>query len=340
LNSSKNILRTITFISLLSIETGYSQFLFTPFENESSFKGTWNLSQEVPNFIAAYLREFYKLNVLSATAFLSLAEKNNIDGSDLYDLQSYTIIANEIGFKYVVKGKVIDFDVVRFSAGESNIAGYEAYSCNILVTLQIFDLLENSTAYSGDIESSESNKALGLNLFGMPSDEKKQYLALNKIKFGSDEFNKSVVGETILHLCENLAADIKLIKKELLYPTKANKNNSNLIDTSLNEIKFNVEVIKGQVLTFNETTGEAFINLGSSSNLNLGDELSIYAVADSLFDPTTNEFLGFSDKNIATLKIVEIRGEKLSLAVVKNNLNQVKKGMEVRKLELKKENNN
>ena len=57
--------------------------------------------------------------------------------------------------------------------------------------------------------------------------------------------------------------------------------------------------------------------------------------ADSLFDPNTNEFLGLSDKIISTLEIVEIRGEKLSLAVVKNNRSQVNKGMEVRKLVLK-----
>ena len=187
------------------------------------------------------------------------------------------MIANEIGFKYLVTGKVIDFDVSRFNVGESNIAGYEAYSCNILVSMQIFDLLNNSSVYSGNIEASVSNKGLGLNLFGAQSDDKKQYLALNTIKFGSEEFNNTIVGETIFQLCQDLASDIKSANKELLFPKKENKIKIDLTDKTLDEIKLNVEIIKGQILTYDETTGEAFINLGSSSKVNLGDELSVYA---------------------------------------------------------------
>lgn len=335
MKSLKKFLRNIIFISLALLGTGYSQFLFTPFKNESAFKGSWNLSEAIPNYIAAYLRDFYKVNVISSTGFLSLAEKNEIDESDLHDFQSFAVIAKEIEFKYLVTGKVIDFDVSRFNVGESNIAGYEAYSCNILVSMQIFDLLNNSSVYSGNIEASVSNKGLGLNLFGAQSDDKKQYLALNTIKFGSEEFNNTIVGETIFEFCQDLASDIKSTNKELLFPKKEIKIKTDLTDKALDEMKLNVEIIKGQILTYDETTGEAFINLGSSSNVNFGDDLSVYTQADSLFDPITNEFLGLSDKSVAVLEIVEIRGERLSLAVVKNNRSQVNKGMEVRKLVLK-----
>ena len=312
----KKFLRSITFISLLITETGYSQFLFTPFENESSYKGTWNLSQEIPNYIAAYLREFYKVNVLSSTAFLSLVEKNNINETEAHDFQAITSIANEIDFGYFVTGKVNDFDIARFSAGESNIAGYEAYSCEISISLQIFDLSKNTIAFAGNVESSVSNKGLGLNLFGGSSDEKKQYLALNKIRFGSEEFNKTIVGETMLILCEDLALDIKSSKKEILFPKRESKKQIELEDKTLDEFQLKIEIKIGQLLTYDESSGEAFINLGFSSNINVGDELSIYAQADSLFDPITQEFLGLSDKSISTLEIVEIRDEKLSLAVV------------------------
>ena len=331
----KKFLRSITFISLLITETGYSQFLFTPFENESSYKGTWNLSQEIPNYIAAYLREFYKVNVLSSTAFLSLVEKNNINETEAHDFQAITSIANEIDFGYFVTGKVNDFDIARFSAGESNIAGYEAYSCEISISLQIFDLSKNTIAFAGNVESSVSNKGLGLNLFGGSSDEKKQYLALNKIRFGSEEFNKTIVGETMFILCEDLALDIKSSKKEILFPKRESKKQIELEDKTLDEFQLKIEIKKGQLLTYDESSGEAFINLGFSSNINVGDELSIYAQADSLFDPISQEFLGLSDKSISTLEIVEIRDEKLSLAVVKNNREQVRKGMEVQKLVLK-----
>lgn len=335
----KKFLNSILFISLLSTGTLKSQFLFTPFENESSFTGTWNLSEEVPNYIAAYLREFYKVNVLSSTAFISLAEVKNRDKSNSYDFQSYSSVASKIGAEYVVSGKVIDFNVSRFSAGETNIAGYEAYSCNINISLQIFNLTTNSTAYSGNVESSVSNKGLGLNLFGAASDEKKQYLALNQIRFGSEEFNKCIVGETMFQLCEDLALNIKSKNRELLFPKKQNPVQTDFHDKTLDEIQIKVEILKGIILTYDEETGEAFINIGSSNAIRAGDELSIYAAADSLFDPVTNEFLGLSDKPVSVLEIVEVRGEKLSLAIVKSNRDKIEKGLEVRKLVLQNNDN-
>lgn len=332
-------LRNIIFISLLLSISGRAQFLFTPFENQSSFKGAWNLSEEVPNYIAAYLREFYKVNVLSSTAYLSLAEKKEISKSNLSDFQSYTLIAEEVGSNYVVTGKVVDFDVSRFIAGESNIAGYEAYSCKINITMQIFDLSSNSMLFNETVESTVSNKGLGLNLFGIPSDEKRQYLALNKIRFGNEEFHKTIVGETMLSLCEELTAKIKSVNRWLLFPKKNIKTDAEINDKTLNDIDLKVKIIKGQLLTYDETTGEAFINLGQANGISKGDEFLIYAEADSLFDPATNEFLGLSDKIISSLQIIEVRGDKLSLAVINENRDKVRKGFEVRKVILRTDEN-
>ena len=95
-------------------------------------------------------------------------------------------------------------------------------------------------------------------------------------------------------------------------------------------------MLKGQILTYDETTGEAFINLGSANGLKIGEELAVYSKVDSLFDPNTNEYLGLSDRKIANIEIIELRGGKLSLAVVKSNREKVSSGMEVRKLFIKK----
>lgn len=329
-------LRNIISISLLFSISGRAQLLFTPFENQSSFKGAWNLSEEIPNYIAAYLREFYKVNVLSSTAYLSLAEKKEISKSNLSDFQSYTLIADEVGSNYVVTGKVLDFDVSRFIAGESNIAGYEAYSCKINIAMQIFDLSSNTMLFNETVESTVSNKGLGLNLFGIPSDEKRQYLALNKIRFGSEEFHKTIVGEAMFQLCEDLTAEMKQVNKELLYPKKETRTSAAMQDSSLEKVKLITEIIKGQILTYDSASGEAFINVGSSDGVKKGTILNIYAPADSLFDPNSNEFIGISDKNISTLEVVEVRAEKFSLAVVTKDKEKVHKGMEVRKLLLRK----
>lgn len=336
MKSLKKYLKNIICISfLLSVES-YSQFVFTPFENESSFKGAWNLSIEIPNYIAAYIREFYKVSVLSSTAFLSLAEKQDISIGNPIDMQSASIIVNEAGFSYLVLGKINDFGISRFSAGESNIAGYEAYRCDIEISITIFNINSNTTVFSHNIKKSITNKGLAFNLFGAASDDKKQYLALDKMIFGSEEFHKTIVGEAMFQLCEDLTAEMKQVNKELLYPKKETKASVTMQDSSLEKVKLMTEIIRGQILTYDSASGEAFINLGSLHGLSKGTILNIYAPADSLFDPNSKEFVGISDKNISTLEVVEVRGEKFSLAVVTEDKEKVQKGMEVRKLLLRK----
>ncbi len=335
LKSLKKYLRNITCISLLLACNGYSQYVFTPFADESSYKGVWNLSIEIPNYIAAYLREFYKVNVLSSTAFLSLAEKNEIDAKNNPDIQTFSNVVKEIGFNYLVTGAVNDFSVSRFSAGESNIAGYEAYRCDIEIRFQIYDITTNSNVFAKNLESSVTSKGMAFNLFGAASDDKKQYLALDKIVFGSEEFHKTIVGEAMLQLCKDLTDDMKSTNKELLYPKREIQKQVTYEDKSLDQVKLKTEIIKGQILTYDSSSGEAFVNLGAAHGLTIGSELSIYAQADSLFDPVSNEFLGLSDKIISSLEIIELRGDKLSLAIVKESRDKVQKGMEVRKLVLK-----
>lgn len=335
LKNLKNYLRNIICISLFLTADICPQLVFTPFENESSFKGVWNLSIEIPNYIAAYLREFYKVNVLSSKAFLSLAEKREINTSLPIDVQSASVIVTETGFLYLVTGKINDFGVSRFSAGESNIAGYEAYRCDVEISIRIFDINTNSNILAQNFEKSITNKGLAFNLFGAASDDKKQFLALDKIIFGSEEFHKTIVGEAMFQLCNDLAAEIKEVNKEILYPKKDAKLSITIQDNSLDNVKLKTEIIKGQILTYDSTSGEAFINVGSFHGLNKGAILNVYAPADSLFDPNSNEFIGVGDRVISTLEIIEVRGEKLSLALISENRDKVKKGFEVRKMILK-----
>ncbi len=330
--SLKNCLRNIICISILFSASVDAQILFTPFKNNADYKGKWDLSIEVPNYIAAYFREFHSQQVLSSTTYSSLAEKY---GPALTDIEFISEIGKEKGFKYAVLGTINEFKIARFTAGDPLLAGYEAYTCEIEASFKIYNLQTNGLEYTGTIKSDLGDKGVGLNLLGKPSDEKKQFYSLDNMKFGGEEFSKTIVGETMMNFCENLSEDILKTSKTILKP---NRNIiTEIADKSLDDITLNAEVMKGTILVYDSSTGEAFLNLGSLNKLKIGEELSVYSPADSLFDPTTNEFLGVSDKKISTLEIIEIRGEKLSLAIVKENRDDVQKGMEVRKTVIKRE---
>ncbi|MEO8398927.1 MAG: hypothetical protein ABI550_03830 [Ignavibacteriaceae bacterium] len=332
----KKCLKNIICISFLFSGLANAQIVFTPFQNNSSYKGTWKLENDVPNYIAAYLREFHSVDVLSAGTYLSLASEKTNDKSLYSDLEFISQFASEYDFKYAATGKINSFNISRFTAGEPLIAGYESYNCEIEIFIQFFNLQTNTSEFIGTVKGEVTDKGLGLTLLGKPTEEKKEYFALNSIQFGGEEFNQTIVGETIFQLCQNLTKEIQSKKNNFLNITNQNRIKLEIPDKSLEDIKLNTEIKKGQILTYDESTGEAFVNLGSANNVWVGEELSIYTLADSLYDPSSNEFLGVSDKKISILEIIEVRGEKLSLAVVKSNRDKVKEGMEVRKLILKK----
>ncbi|MBZ0199923.1 MAG: hypothetical protein K8H86_08645 [Ignavibacteriaceae bacterium] len=332
----KNYLKNIISISLLLAGVSNAQVLFIPLDNQSGYKGVWKISEEVPNYLAAYLREFYQVQVLSSTAYQSVADDKSTDKSMQNDLEFIGSIAKDFGFQYAVTGKITKFDISRFIAGDLTVAGYESYSCNIEAIIQVYDLSLNAPVYSGSVVGEINDQALGITLLGKPTEKKEQYFNLNSIRFGGEEFGNTIVGETMILFCQNFAEEIENASPDFFKENKRMNVRIEVPDKTLDDITLNTEVLKGQILIYDESTGEAFINLGSANGLKPGEELAIYSKADSLFDPTTNEFLGFSDKKIANLEIIEVRAEKLSLAVVKSNREKVKKGMDVRKLFIKR----
>lgn len=335
LKNLKRNLKNIFFISILFTAGINAQIIFLPFENESSYQGAWNISVEIPNYLAAYSRELYEINVLSSSAAIKLALDRGFNVKDIPDFEAIQFIANEYNFRYALFGKINKFIISRFLAGEPTLAGYEAYSCLIDATIRIFDIEKNEFIYAENIIEEVNDRGFGLTLLGKPSKEKEQFYGLDAMRFGGEEFNKTIVGLTLFNFAEKLSNDINRFNKSILKDEKTVVIKKIPADEALDDFKLNTEVKKGIILTFDKSTGEAFINLGSFDDMKVGEEIGVYALADSLFDPVTNEFLGVSDKKISEMEIIEVRGERFSLAVVKRNRELVEQGMEVRKLTIR-----
>lgn len=340
----KNIIYTVirkalfaAAISLFLLGNSYSQIVFTPLTDESTYKGKWDLPVDVPNYIAVYMREMLGLNVISATSFLSLLPERDRDPGIYSDIEYISKIPMDTSFRYIIFGKISEFSIQKFNAGESGLGGYERYAVSIELDIKISPLNTYGIALSDEVKAEASRNALGLTLFGKPTTDREQYFGLNLIKFGSEEFSKTLPGEAMLLLAENFVSILKANKLDLTsYFGEKTKREKTPADTTLDDFHISTELIKGTLLLYDEVTGETFINLGSAHNLAVGEEFGIYTEGDSLFDPTTNEYLGKTDRKVALLEVVEIRGEKLSLCVVKENRKNVSKGMVVKKIFIKK----
>ncbi|MCX8057715.1 MAG: hypothetical protein N3F03_08925 [Ignavibacteria bacterium] len=322
MNFKKKLL-SIFFINILIPVSLFSQIAFLSFENKSSYKGNWNLSYDLPDFISDYLREKYTSIILSPSTTENLIKEN----SEI----SYQEFLTNKGIKYLIEGIILNFSINRSIAGEPKVAQYESYSNNIEVEFKITDLRTNKIIFQQSLEQKTSDLGVGLTIFGRETETKKEFEQLEKIKFGSDEFLKTLVGKNLLKLCEKFSS-----KVETIIELQQNFNQTEKkLDTTNSKLKR--KILTGEILFVDDDTKEVFVNLGKKENLQVGMILPVFASGDSIFDKTTGEFLGVTDKKIGEIEIIEVRGDRFSLGIIKNEKEKISKGNKVRKVEISSE---
>lgn len=317
---SKLRLLNIFFISLLIPASLVAQVAFLSFKDNSNYKGSWNLSYDVPDFISDYFREKYKINSLSPIVTENLIN----EGIN----ESLNEILIKRGYDYLIRGTITTFSINRLMAGEPKVAQYETYSNTIEIEFEVTDLKKNKIVFLEKIENKSSDLAVGVTIFGRETDTKKEFEQLDQIKFGSDDFLRTLVGKNLLKLCDKFSSRLeKIISFQ-------NQNVS--IDTlqNITKSKFKRKILSGEILFVDNDTKEVFINLGKRENLQVGMVLPVYAEGDTIFDNSTGEILGVADKKIGEIEIIEIRGERFSLGIIKEEKEKITKGNKIRKIEL------
>ena len=61
--------------------------------------------------------------------------------------------------------------------------------------------------------------------------------------------------------------------------------------------------------------GAIYVNVGAEAGIKEGDEFDVYRVAEQIKDPDTGEVLGANEAKIGRIKIIAVRGPRLSSAI-------------------------
>lgn len=313
-------LRSILFISLLFPVLVSGQIAFFNFEDKSNYKGSWNLSWDIPHFFADYLREKYSVIVLSPATTEKLIQEEP-DRSKLEIL-----ISNNIN--YSISGIIHDFSINRLVAGEPKVAQYETYANEIEIELLVTELKSNRIIFNEKLTQKSSELGVGVTIFGRESEAKREFSQLDQVKFGSEEFLQTLIGKNLLKLCDRFSIKIEPILN--LYTTDRITDSTK----SPTKTKFKRKIISGEILFVDIETQEVFINLGKKDNLEVGHILPVYAMGDTLKDSKTGEILGIMDKKIGEIEIIEVRGDRFSLGIIKEEKEKIIKGHKIRKIEL------
>ncbi|CUU02124.1 hypothetical protein JGI1_00428 [Candidatus Thermokryptus mobilis] len=296
--------KVLLFVFAFNIAQSQSKFAFIPFEDMSKFKGRWNLKLEIPRYLGDFLMKFYGVEILpvdSVIRFSGEAKPNWVDIFFFSELNKW------FGVRYVIGGKILVFNVSRFATGFPEMAGYESYSADVEIEIEVYNTFSGERVLIFGISGEVKEQGLGLTLLGKPTEKYTQFYSLDLLRFGSKEFNQTIIGKAMNKAGLEFAMRLKGYIPEAFSGS----------DESLREIEGVTELkvveIKGKILHIGKQN-LVYINLGSGDGLVPGVIAYVYDI----------------DKKIADIEVVDVVDSHLSACKVLNSFGEIRKDFEVR----------
>jgi len=273
---------------------GGESIAFLPFRDRSGFEGSWDLSQEVPAFLADSLAKICDWEVRSPAEVIPVLQRRNLRPQTSQDVSILEGLQRELGVRYLIVGEIRDFGVSHFIAGTPILGGYETYKARVVIRFRIFDGHRSQIIYTGESVQEISQRDLGLTLLGKPSRWMEEFDRLRKLEFGSAEFRRTIVGKVMTQVCGDFIAQLRQELNLAVSPTVEKP-----------PVEGVVLLVKGD---------QVYINLGREDPISVGDLLTVYAPSEPLRDPNTGELLGHAEEPVGWVKILYLKGPHLSIA--------------------------
>ncbi|MCU0454618.1 MAG: hypothetical protein MUE68_13270 [Bacteroidetes bacterium] len=297
---------SLSILILLFAAAGSAQtrgMAFVRFANHTDFEGTWDPGLEMPRYLGAFLRAEHRLSVVSASVVGTFREDlSPIPAWD--DVKFWRQVRQRFGVRYLVTGTVEVFDISRFVTGQPAVGGYEAFKGEVTVTYEVIDLdrLERSgdllITARGESRGEFADRALAWTLLGKPTQRTVEFRDLNTLRFGGEEFARTVIGQACLESARRFADDLLERIPGLAAHRSAGELEGDWSDST--QISFRERVVEGKIV-FMEGS-DAFISLGTDDGVREGQVLPVVEQA------------GDESRQVATIRVVQVRGPHLSLA--------------------------
>jgi len=287
----------------LNLSQAQYKIAFIPFEDLSDYKGRWDLRIEIPKYLGDFIFKLYGVEVLPMDSVLRTSKSLNFDPKDaIFFLE----LNRRFGVEYVISGKILTFKVGRFMAGFPLMAGYEAYNSTVEVESKIFNALTGESGVIFGAMGEVKERGLGLTLLGKPTEKYSEFYSLDLLKFGSAEFNETIVGEAMKKMAMEFALRLKKYIPEIFEETEFT------IPEIVGETELKANIIEGSILVVGKQG--VYVNLGKNDGILTG--MILYVFEDGA--------------KIGEIEVVDVVHEHFSSCKVVKSSRELKKGDKVR----------
>ena len=260
------------------------------FEDRAGFQGRWNLARDVPEFLGRHLDEEDAFDVVSAKRVEAAQADPQVAGLEGRDLA--LAAGRLLGADIVIRGVVETFGMRRVTAGDPNLAGYKSYHSRVRIEeVEVIRVATEEVLGTVETNRDSTETPLGLDLFGRPRRQDREFRELFHLDFGSERFFELPLGTIAGAAFEELRREIA----SLLMERPA-------IDlTGENAVVLAVD------------HDEVYLGIGIDDNVEYGDLLPLYR--DSL--------------RVALVKVSEVIGPHLSKATIVDGADRVETGSRI-----------
>ncbi len=286
----------------LNLSQAQYKIAFIPFENLSDYRGKWNLSVEIPKYLGDFVLKLYGVEVLPMDSVLKLSKDLNFDFKDAFFFME---LNRRFGVSHIIFGKILTFKISRFMTGFPLMAGYEAYNSAVEVEAQIFNAPTGESDVVFGAIGEVKERGLGLTLLGKPTEKYSEFYSLDLLKFGSAEFNETIVGEAMKKMAMEFALRLKKYIPEIFEEVDFTKSEI------AGETELKSDVIEGVILVVGNQG--VYVNLGKKDGIISGMILYVFE----------------NDEKIGEIEVVDVVDEHFSSCKVIKSSRELKKGDKV-----------
>jgi len=224
-----------------------------PFEDRAGFQGEWNLATDVPALLGKCLSEVASVEIISMDAVIAAVKAKKLE--DFKYTKDVVRIGRDLAADIVIAGIVERFGTRRRTAGDPNLINYKAYSSKIeLTNVRLIRVVNEKEVDSFDISNESEEKPLGLDLFGKPRQQDKEFRELFKVEFGSERFLELQLGKLTAEVFKDLS--------------------NRIVRTLVERRPIDLSGETAKILSVDDD--EVFLGIGSQNYVEYGDVLPVY----------------------------------------------------------------
>jgi hypothetical protein len=287
-----------------SIDALKKVLLILPFRDVSKYKGPWDIYGQLARGLADTLGRYKAYRIIPPdSGFVRLGKKERLGK---IESGRAVHLGRQLEADVVVLGEIEDISMKRFRATVP-LGGYRSYQGISAIKIFFYNAIDGQPTGEYRCEGQIDSKRTGVvnPAAHVPLD--KEYFLLGEAEWGSAEFHKTLVGQSVGECLHQLGVGVGATVRPA---PELSVSEPKIIDID---------------------ASRAYINVGSADGVRNGDKFGVWDLGRELRDPETDTVLGYAvSRRVGVIQVEQVLNEHLSQVNILEGQGEIEPAFSIR----------